>query len=101
MINFIKYIKINYLLSKWINNRGNCRYYVKINVLIHKLLEILTCFHKPQISKKQLQNHTDKNYCGESFYQIDYNHENSASLDIKLFTYARGKGIASIALYKR
>jgi RimJ/RimL family protein N-acetyltransferase len=39
-----------------------------------------------------------KVYCGEAFYQIDYNHDNSASLDIKLFNSARGKGIATIAL---
>lgn len=37
-------------------------------------------------------------YCGEAFYQIDIKHGNSAALDIKLFRFARGKGIAATAL---
>ena len=37
-------------------------------------------------------------YCGESFYSIDNERDNIASLDIKLFEHARGKGIASFAL---
>ena len=37
-------------------------------------------------------------YCGETFYRIDKEHSNSASLDIKLLPIARGKGIATIAL---
>ena len=37
-------------------------------------------------------------YCGEAFYSIDVKHGNSASLDIKLFPFARGKGIAATAL---
>ena len=37
-------------------------------------------------------------YCGETFFSIDVKHGNSASLDIKLFSFARGKGIASAAL---
>ncbi|MBE5963100.1 MAG: GNAT family N-acetyltransferase [Lachnospiraceae bacterium] len=37
-------------------------------------------------------------YCGETFYCIDEEHENHASLDIKLFSKARGKGIAVAAL---
>lgn len=37
-------------------------------------------------------------YCGETFYRIDKQHENSASLDIKLLKFARGKGIATKAL---
>ena len=37
-------------------------------------------------------------YCGETFFAIDVKHGNSASLDIKLFPFARGKGIASAAL---
>lgn len=36
-------------------------------------------------------------YCGEAFYQIDPDHK-SAALDIKLFRFARGKGIATRAL---
>ena len=37
-------------------------------------------------------------YCGEAFFAIDAKHDNSASLDIKLFRFARGKGIATTAL---
>ena len=37
-------------------------------------------------------------YCGETFFDIDKKHDNSASLDIKLFKFARGKGIATTAL---
>lgn len=37
-------------------------------------------------------------YCGESFYSIDSKHDNSASVDIKIFPFARGKGIATKAL---
>jgi len=37
-------------------------------------------------------------YCGETFYEIDSKHGNSAAMDIKLFSFARGKGIATKAL---
>lgn len=37
-------------------------------------------------------------YCGETFFDIDVKHGSSASLDIKLFKFARGKGIAATAL---
>ena len=37
-------------------------------------------------------------YCGETFFAIDREHENAAALDIKLFAFARGRGIATEAL---
>lgn len=37
-------------------------------------------------------------YCGESFYKIDPAHNHHAALDIKLFPFARGKGIAAQGL---
>lgn len=37
-------------------------------------------------------------YCGEAFYQIEEKRDNSAALDIKLFSFARGRGIAAEAL---
>lgn len=37
-------------------------------------------------------------FCGETFYSIDKEHGSCASLDIKLFRFARGKGIATKAL---
>lgn len=39
----------------------------------------------------------DGKYCGESFYKIDREHQ-SAALDIKLFRFARGRGIAAAGL---
>lgn len=40
----------------------------------------------------------DGTYCGEAFYEIDKSHDNSAAMDIKLFDFARGRGIATKAL---
>lgn len=37
-------------------------------------------------------------FCGECFYDIDREHGNLASMDIKLFAHSRGKGIAYKAL---
>ena len=37
-------------------------------------------------------------YCGESFYRIETTRDHSASVDIKLLSKARGKGIAKAAL---
>ena len=37
-------------------------------------------------------------YCGETFYGIDGKRGNSAAVDIKLFAFARGRGIAARAL---
>ncbi len=39
----------------------------------------------------------DGQYCGESFYEIDGDHQ-CAALDIKLFDFARGRGIAAAGL---
>ena len=39
----------------------------------------------------------DGKYCGESFYEIDREHQ-SAALDIKLSGFARGRGIAAAGL---
>jgi RimJ/RimL family protein N-acetyltransferase len=39
----------------------------------------------------------DGKYCGESFYEIDREHR-CAALDIKLFRFARGRGIATAGL---
>ena len=53
-------------------------------------------------SKRPDTNHysiyDDGVFCGEAFYRIDRSHEKGAELDIKLFRYARGKGIAGKAL---
>lgn len=52
--------------------------------------------NRPRINHYSI--YLDDEYCGESFYRIDATHNNSASLDIKLFSKARGKGIAYEAL---
>lgn len=39
----------------------------------------------------------DGNYCGEAFYRIDPERR-SAALDIKLFSFARGRGIGTAGL---
>ena len=39
----------------------------------------------------------DGNYCGEAFYRIDPEHR-SAALDIKLFAFARGRGVGTAGL---
>lgn len=53
-------------------------------------------------SSRPLINHysvfEDGVYCGEAFYEIDESHGNSAALDIKLHSFARGRGIAAKAL---
>lgn len=50
---------------------------------------------------RPMENHfsiyEDDTYCGEASYSIDIEH-GSASLDIKLFRFARGRGIATQAL---
>lgn len=40
----------------------------------------------------------DGAYCRETFYRIDEKRGNSAAVDIKLFAFARGRGIAARAL---
>lgn len=52
-------------------------------------------------SNRPARNHysiyEDGKYCGESFYEIDAERQ-SAELDIKLFRFARGRGIATAGL---
>ena len=48
-------------------------------------------------SGKHYSIYEDGKYCGETAYQIDEEHH-SAAMDIKLFSFARGRGIASKAL---
>ncbi|MGN1027112.1 MAG: GNAT family N-acetyltransferase [Faecousia sp.] len=54
-----------------------------------------------QSSRPRLNHYSvfeDGIYCGETFYEIDERRDNSAALDIKLFPFARGRGIATKAL---
>lgn len=69
---------------------------------LHLTEEEMQDWYKWISSERPLVNHysifEDDIYCGESFYEIDTEHGNSAALDIKLFGFARGKGIAAKAL---
>ena len=57
-------------------------------------------FHRIE-SNRPVLNHfsifEDGKYCGESFYKINTEHK-SAALDIKLFGFARGRGIGAAGL---
>lgn len=68
---------------------------------LHETDESMEQWYRWIQSARPLTNHysifADERYCGETFYQIDTAHK-SASMDIKLFGFARGKGIAAAAL---
>ena len=64
--------------------------------------EDMTRWYKWVQSSRPRLNHycvfEDGVYCGETFCKIDEKCDNSAAPDIKLFAFARGRGIASKAL---
>ena len=68
---------------------------------LHETEEAVREWLDKYISARPKQNHysvfEDGKYCGETAYGIDES-TGSASLDIKLFKFARGRGIASQAL---
>ena len=68
---------------------------------LHETEEGVCAWLDKFISARPMQNHfsifEDGQYCGEMQYRIDENTK-SASLDIKLFEFARGRGIATQAL---
>ncbi|MFA7673123.1 MAG: GNAT family N-acetyltransferase [Clostridia bacterium] len=63
--------------------------------------EYMENWYKQIVSSRPSANHysiyDDGIYCGETFYSIDPKNK-AAAMDIKLFSHARGKGIASAAL---
>ena len=69
---------------------------------LHKTDESMKAWFLRIVASRPAVNHfsvfDDGVYCGETFYAIDTEHGNSASMDIKLFSFARGKGIAAAAL---
>lgn len=81
---------------------GEVMKYVGFEEGLHQSDEEMKDWYKWISSNKPYLNHysifEDGIYLGETFYEIDLNHGNAASLDIKLFSFARGKGIATIAL---
>ncbi|WP_066714606.1 GNAT family N-acetyltransferase [Clostridium sp. Marseille-P299] len=69
---------------------------------LHETEERMNDWYDWILSTRPMVNHysifEDAVYCGETFFKIDNEHSNSAALDIKLFKFARGKGIATKAL---
>ncbi len=68
---------------------------------LHRTEEEMKNWFRWIVSGRPVLNHysifEDGQYCGESFYRIDPEHR-SAALDIKLFSFARGRGIAAAGL---
>lgn len=82
-------------------NDGEVMFYVGFPNGLGVTLEGLTKWLK-SVNQSPLCKHfsiytEELGYCGETFYSIDQEHD-LATLDIKLFSKARGKGIASYAL---
>ena len=68
--------------------------------MVYRLQEMKGWFRWIESNRPGLNHYSifeDGNYCGESFYEIDEEHQ-SAALDIKLFGFARGRGIATAGL---
>ncbi len=69
---------------------------------LHQTDEAMQKWYRWIDSSRPSTNHysifEDGVYCGEAFYEIDKGHHDSAALDIKLFRFARGRGIAAKAL---
>ena len=68
---------------------------------LHQTSEEMKAWFRWIESNRPALNHysifEDGKYCGESFYEIDAE-RHSAALDIKLFEFARGRGIATAGL---
>ena len=69
---------------------------------VHETEEDMEAWFRWTVANRPAVNHfsvyEDDVYCGEVSYQIDVENHNSGSLDIKLFKFARGRGIATKAL---
>lgn len=68
---------------------------------LHETDETMQEWFRRLVQKRPTANHysifEDGTYCGEAFYSIDRERV-SAALDIKLFKFARGRGVATQAL---
>ncbi len=88
------------LRSLWVD--GDVMRYVGFPDGLHQSAEEMRGWYNFISSSRPRVNHysvfDDGEYCGETYYEIDAEHGNSAALDIKLFKFARGKGIAYKAL---
>lgn len=69
---------------------------------LHKSEEEMQDWFRRLESRRPLTNHfavfENGVFCGETYYRIDREHDSSAAMDIKLFPFARGRGIAAAAL---
>ena len=69
---------------------------------VHETEEDMEAWFRWNVANRPAVNHfsvfEDGVYCGEVSYQTDEDKPDSASLDIKLFKFARGRGIATKAL---
>ena len=89
------------VLTLW--NDGDVMKYVGFpNGLGEKMDSMIRWFKWIEKNKPRVRHYSiyagGLGYCGEAFYSIDPAHGFRASLDIKLFSAARGKGIAARAL---
>lgn len=91
---------IKYVQCLWAD--GDVMRFVGFPDGLHETDESMQRWFQWIVSKRPTVNEfaifEDGEYCGESFYEIDKEHGNTASLDIKLFGFARGRGIATQAL---
>ncbi len=90
---------INNVQRLWAD--GNVMQFVGFPDGLHQKSEEMQKWFRWIESSRPVLNHysifEDGNYCGESFYEIDAEHK-KAALDIKLFGFARGRGIAMAGL---
>lgn len=82
-------------------NNGEVMFFVGfpngLNTTMEKLESWLENIKKEEFTKHYSIYEEELGYCGETFYSVDRIND-LATLDIKLFPKARGKGIASYAL---
>ena len=91
---------LNNVRSLWAD--GDVMKFVGFPDGLHQTDEEMERWLRRIVSGRPLINHysiyEDGVYCGETFYEIDREHGFSAAMDIKLFGFARGRGIACQAL---
>lgn len=88
------------LRSLWAD--GSVMHFVGFPDGLHRSEEEMKPWFQRLVSGRPRMNHysvfADGVYCGETFYKIEEEHGRYAVLDIKLFPFARGRGIAAHAL---
>ena len=87
------------IMDLW--NNGEVMFYVGfpkgIGVTIEQLKNWLNGVNKNEIRRHYSIYDENIGYCGETYYEIDLEHD-LATLDIKLLPKAQGKGVAAYAL---